>query len=142
VAKTRMAEVADLLDRLPYLDRGDLLALAGAQHTRDLARRAAWQAIEAAAAAQDGGRDLDRLRSEVGAWATRLGAIVGDEAGTGLADLMLADVRRAAAPAVLDAAAALMFGDDLPDPDRATLLAPWLSVTGPRAGSAPRRANS
>jgi hypothetical protein len=77
-----------------------------------------------------GGRGLDRLHDEVATWATRLGAIVGDEAGTGLADLMLADVRWAAAPTILDAAAGLLYQDDLSAPDRAILLGPWLSVIG------------
>ncbi len=126
----RRASVADLLADLPYLDRGELLALAGAQKNEQAARRAAWRAVEDAAASRDGGRDLDRLRDEVAGWATRLGAIVGDEAGSGLVDLMLADVRRAAAPAVLDAAAALLYRDDLSEPDRAVLLAAWRSVIG------------
>jgi len=125
-----MDEVADLLAELPYLDRGELLALAGAQKKNQAARRAAWRTVESAARSQDGGRELDRLRHEVAVWATRLGAIVGDEAGSGLADLMLADVRRAAAPAILDAAAAMMYADDLSEADRAVLLDPWLSVIG------------
>ncbi len=130
MTETRMDEVADLLAELPYLDRGELLALAGAQKRNQAARYAAWRAIENAAVSQDGGRGLDRLRHEVAAWATRLGAIVGDEAGSGLADLLLADVRKAAAPTVLDAAAALMYADDLSEADRAVLLDPWLSVIG------------
>jgi hypothetical protein len=130
MSETRMDAVADLLEELPYLDRGDLLALSGAQKKDQAARRAAWRAIEDAATAQDGGRGLDRLRNEVAAWATRLGAIVGDEAGSGLADLMLADVRKVAAPTVLDAAAALLYQDQLSESDRAVLLGPWLSVVG------------
>jgi len=129
MTETRMDEVADLLAELPYLDRGELLALAGAQKKEQVARRAAWRAVEDAAS-RDGGRGLDRLRHEVAAWATRLGAIVGDEAGSGLADLMLADVRKAAAPTVLDAAAALLYQDDMSESDRTVLLAPWLSVIG------------
>jgi hypothetical protein len=124
-----MDDVEDLLAELPYLDRGELLALAGAQKKNQAARRAAWRAVEDAAS-QDGGRGLDRLRHEVAAWATRLGAIVGDEAGSGLADLMLADVRKVAAPTILDAAAALMYADDLSEADQAVLLDPWLSVIG------------
>jgi hypothetical protein len=55
---------------------------------------------------------------------------VGDEAGSGLADLMLADVRKAAAPTVLDAAAALLYQDAMSESDRAVLLDPWLSLIG------------
>jgi hypothetical protein len=127
---TRMDDVAGLFDKLPYLDRGELLALAGAQKQQQEARRGAWRAVEEAASRRDGGRGLDRVRGEVASWATHLGAIVGDEAGSGLADLMLADVRRAAAPTILDAAAALLYQDDLTESDRSVLLAPWRSVTG------------
>ncbi len=134
------ADAADLLEHLPYLGGGELMALAGAHNAGAHARRAAWRSVEAAAQTQDGGRDLDRLRSEVAAWATRLGSIVGDEAGTGLADLRLAELRRAAAPTVLDAAAALLLADDLPDADRTVLLGPWRSVMSRQAGSARSRA--
>jgi hypothetical protein len=125
-----MDDVADLLDELPYLDRGELLALASAQKRDQVARRAAWRAVESAAESDDGRRNLDRLRHDVAVWATRLGAIVGDEAGTGLVDLMLADVRKAAAPTILDAAAALMYADDLSEADRVVLLSPWVRVMG------------
>jgi len=125
-----MDDVADLLDELPYLDRGELLLLAGAQTKDQGPRRAAWRTVESAAQLHDGGRELDRLRHEVAAWATRLGTIVGDEAGSGLADLMLADVRKAAAPTILDAAAALLYSDDLSETDRNVLLDPWLRVVG------------
>lgn len=123
----RVFAVADVLDELPYLTHGELLALASAQKEQQIARRAAWRRVEEAAT-WDGGRDLDRLRAEVGAWATRLGAIVGDEAGTGLVDLTLADARRDAAPTILDAAVALLYQDELSEPDRAVLLEPWLSI--------------
>lgn len=118
-----------MLGELPYLDHGQLLALASAQQKQQVARRAAWRGVEEAAA-RDGSRDLDCLRAEVGAWATRLGAIVGDESGTGLVDLTLANARRAAAPTILDAAAALLYQDALSAPEREVLLAPWLSIVG------------
>lgn len=140
MADHAMTDVAELLERLPFLGRGELMALAGAQGPGAGARRAAWRSVEAVAGARDGGRMLDRLRGEVAAWATRLGSIVGDEAGTGLADLRLAELRRAAAPTVLDAAVALMLWEDLSDADRTALLAPWQSVMSPRRPS-PRRAS-
>jgi len=40
----------------------------------------------------------------------------------------MADARRAAAYAVLDAAVALLLGPRLPEPHRAALLRPWKSV--------------
>jgi hypothetical protein len=40
----------------------------------------------------------------------------------------MADARRAAAPAVLEAAVALFLGTRPPEPDPAVLLGPWESV--------------
>lgn len=122
------AELDALFDRLPGLDRGELFALAGAHGSRDSAREDAWAAVRRAVSADHLERDLDRLRSEVGAWATHLGSITGQEAGSGLSDLFMADARRAAAPAVLDAAVALLLGARLEDHERAVLLGPWNRV--------------
>lgn len=133
-----MADVRDLLERLPYLGQGELMALAGAHEAEGDARRAAWRAVEAAARARDGGRDLDRLRAEVTAWATRLDVIVGYETGT---SSQVVEARRAAAPAVLDAAAALLLADDLPEADRAVLLGPWHSVAARPAGPTQSRSD-
>lgn len=122
------AELDALFDRLPGLDRGELFALAGAHGSRDAAREDAWTAARKVVTDDHLERALDRLRSEVGAWATHLGSITGQEAGSGLSDLLMADARRAAAPAVLDAAVALLLGDRLPERDSEALLRPWNRV--------------
>ena len=97
-------------------------------------------AIEAAAGSQDGGRELDRPRHEVATWAASLGAIVGGEAGSGLADRMLADlrkaaapVRKAAAPTILYAAAALREEDRVSEA-HAVGLRPWVRARAARKG--------
>jgi hypothetical protein len=72
--------------------------------------------------------ELDQVRSEVGVWATRLGSLTGQQIGSGMSDESMDDARRAAAPAVLDAAVAVLLGTRLPEPDRAALLGPWESV--------------
>ncbi len=121
-------ELEELFARLPRLDRGELFALAGAHHVRDAAREEAWKSVREVVATDRVEQDLDRLRSEIGAWATHLGSITGQEAGTGTSELLLADARRAAAPAVLDAAVALLLGSRLPERDRTVLLRPWRRV--------------
>lgn len=121
-------ELDELFDRLPGLDRGELLALAGAHHAKDPAREDAWRAVHEVVAADHVERELDRLRSEIGAWATHLGSITGQEAGSGMSDLLMADARHAAGPAVLDAAVAFLLGPGLPERDRTALLRPWERV--------------
>ncbi len=47
-----------------------------------------------------------------------------------MADLLLTDLRRTSAAAVLDAAAALLLGERLGEDDRAARLGPWRAVAG------------
>jgi hypothetical protein len=117
-----------LFARLPGLDRGDLLALAAEHGAADPAREEAWRTVREVVSAAHMERDLDRVRSKVAEWATHLSALTVQQLGGGLSDQLLAEARREAAPAVLDAAAAFLLGTMLPDPDRATLLRPWESV--------------
>jgi hypothetical protein len=119
-------ELVALFDRLPGLDRGELFSLAGAHRSNDAALQDAWKAVREVVSATHAERDLDHLRAEVGAWATHLGSITGQEAGSGMADILMADARRAAAPAILDAAVALLLGARLPERHRTVLLVPWM----------------
>ena len=123
-------ELDALFARLPRLDSGQCLALAAACRAEDPAREDAWAAVRTVVANGHLERDLDRVRSEVAAWATRLGggAISPREDGFDPSELLMADARRAAAYAVLDAAVALLLGPRLPEPHRAALLRPWKSV--------------
>jgi hypothetical protein len=121
----------ELVARLPNLDRGTLLALAAAHDGPDPDRERAWDDARVVVRRERMEQDLDRLRDDVGRWATRLGAVTGQEAGSGMTELLLADVRRGAAPAVLDAATALLLGDRLTEADREALLRPWRQVVGP-----------
>lgn len=124
------AELNHLFDRLPGLDRGDLFTMAGSHRGAEAARQQAWRAVREVVAASHAERDLDRVRSQVGAWATHLGSITGQEAGSGTSEVLLADARRAAAPAVIDAAVAFLLGPRLSSRDRAALLGPWARVVG------------
>ncbi len=126
----RSFEVDDLFARLPNLDRGALLVLAAAHAARDPMRDRAWERARAVVAREHMEADLDDVRNRVARWATSLGAIAGQETGTGMADLLLTDLRRTSAAAVLDAAAALLLGELLGEDDRAALLGPWRAVAG------------
>jgi len=121
-------ELDALYARLRRLDPGDLLALAGAYGANDPAREAAWQAVHGIVAAGHLEGDLDRVRATVGTWAARVGSIAGQQIGSAMGDQPMTDARRAAAPAVLDAAVALLLGDRLTADDRTALLRPWESV--------------
>jgi hypothetical protein len=121
-------ELDALFARLPGLDHGELLALAGEHGTEHQAREHAWETVHRVVSAEHVERDLDRIRSQVGSWATQLGSIAGQQIGSGMSDEPMADARRAAAPAVLEAAVAYLLGTRLPEPDRAALLRPWESV--------------
>jgi len=65
-------ELDALFARLPRLDSGQCLALAAACRAEDPAREDAWAAVRTVVANGHLERDLDRVRSEVAAWATRL----------------------------------------------------------------------
>ena len=120
----------DLLRALPSLDRGELFALA-AEHGQDPPGHAAAWVVARQVAERDGlAGEVDHLRADIVSWATNLGAITGQEAGTGTADLLLTDARRQAGTAVIDAAVALLLGDRLIEPYRSVLLGPWLRVRG------------
>ena len=121
-------ELDAMFARLPGLDRGELLALAAAHGAADQAREEAWRTVREVVSAAHLERDLDRVRVEVGTWATHLSSLTVQQLGGGLSDQLLAEARREAAPAVLDAAVAFLLGTALPDQDRAALLRPWESV--------------
>ena len=124
----RNSDLEALFDRMQGMDRGELLALAGAHDDEDPARAHAWTSVHQVVSADHLERDLDQVRSEVGACATQLGAITGQQIGSGMSHQLLVDARRAAAPAVLDAAVAFLLATRLTEPDRTALLRPWVSV--------------
>jgi hypothetical protein len=115
------------LDGLSALDRGQLLAIAGTWETADsTARAAAWRSARRVAEALGWTHELDRTRETVAGWATTRLAITGWDSGAGM-DRVLIDIRGRAAPALMDAAAAILLGDRLDEPSRAALLAAWES---------------
>jgi len=124
----RNAELDALFDRLPRLDRGDLLALAAEHAEGDPEREAAWETVRQVVSANHLEPGLDEVRVRVGTWATHLSALTVQQLGAGLSDQLLAEARREAAPAVLDAAVAFLLGAMIAEGQRAALLRPWESA--------------
>ena len=94
----------------------------------DAARRRAWQRAKSVIERRRLTDSLDRARHEVGRWAA---AGRSDYHGIGGLMGMPADqarLRLRTAPAALDAAAAVLAGDELEPEDRAVLSRPWLAV--------------
>jgi hypothetical protein len=124
------AELDELLASLELLADDDVAYLAELWDKEDgTARREAW--IKAKPAIEKAGlmRDLDRVRSSVGAWmqasSSDFQGIDGLLGGAGGA----AGARRAAAPAFIDAAAAILAGDALDEGDQRVLAGPWRRLT-------------
>jgi len=93
------------------------------------ARRSAW--VKAKAAIEGAGlmKELDRIRISVGEWmqanAADFQGIEGLLGGAGGP----AGVRRAAAPAFIDYAAAVLAGDALDDAENSVLVRPWRELS-------------
>lgn len=123
-----------LWEALAELDRGELLLLGATRSANEeAARNAAWSTARSAAARLARTDELARLEADIVRWADTGGARSGVYAFASPAgDLLLADLRRQAIPAVFDAAAALLLGDALDDTSRRMLLTPWRRLKGRR----------
>lgn len=124
------AELDELLASIDLLPDDDVAFLAELWEKEDQdARRSAW--MQAKAAIENAGlmRELDRVRIAVGEWmqasAADFQGIDGLLGGAGGP----AGVRRTAAPAFIDYAAAILAGDALDDAEKAVLVRPWSSLT-------------
>lgn len=131
-----MARSEDELDRfraaVGRLQRGELIALSAEPSPAEASVRSVARAMaqRAAARARRAG-EIGRLESELLAWSSVGGAGAGAWAPVGLpGDLMLEDLRRAAVPALIDAATALALGERLDPGSRDALLARWRQVMG------------
>jgi len=120
------AEIDTLLASLDLLTDDDVWYLADLWTKEDDAdRRQAWVKAKAAIEAAGLTGELDRVRGSVGTWMqasssdfTGIEGLLGSS-GSG------ASGRRGAAPAFIDAAAAIMAGDALDERDQKVLLGPW-----------------
>lgn len=123
-------EIDELLASMELLEDDDVAYLAELWEKEDGdARRSAWGKAKPAIDKAGLTRDLDRVRIAVGSWmqanSSDFQGIEGLLGGAGGP----AGVRRAAAPAFIDAAAAILATDAL-DPDEQRVLAgPWRALT-------------
>jgi hypothetical protein len=127
----RALDLAGLLEMLPFLDSGDLLAIDAAYREADSGPLADARAAAATAADEQGlTEELDRLQGSIVQWA---GSSIFQNAAypfAGMSDRMLREARMAAVPALVDAATALLLEDALGDDDRALLLDPVAAAVG------------
>jgi hypothetical protein len=123
-----------ILARANDLDNGSLLVLAAgpASSTElDAARGRARQTIHRL------GLDaaLERMEDAVAVWGfAEVPRTAGGWAWSAPGQDLAADLRRQAAPALLDAMMATMLGAALDEGDRELLLAPWREATDPLPG--------
>jgi hypothetical protein len=120
------AELDELLASLELLAEDDVAFLAELWDKEDgVARRDAWAKAKPAIEKAGLMRDLDRVRNSVGSWmqanSSDFQGIEGLLGGVGGG----AGVRRAAAPAFIDAAAAILAGEALDETERRVLAGPW-----------------
>jgi hypothetical protein len=129
------AQIDELQASMELLSDDDIGFLAELWEKEDQdARRSAW--VQAKAAIEGAGlmKELDRIRIAVGEWmqttSSDFQGIEGLMGGSGGA----AGARRAAAPALIDYAAAVLAGDALDETEKAVLVRPWNSLTEDESG--------
>jgi hypothetical protein len=130
------ADLETLLASLDLLTDDDVWYVADLWSKEDeAARRQAWAKAKAQIEASGLTSELDRVRGSVGAWMqanssdfTGIEGLLGS-AGSG------ASGRRGAAPAFIDAAAAIIAGDALDERDQKVLLGPWRGLAEDDAGA-------
>jgi hypothetical protein len=123
------AELDELVASLDLFADDDVAYLAELWEKEDGgARRSAWGKAKPFIEKAGLTRDLDRVRSSVSSWmqanASDFQGIEGLLGGAGGP----AGVRRAAAPAFIDAAAAILAGDALDPDEQRVLVGPWRTL--------------
>jgi hypothetical protein len=119
------------LDGLPDLDQAVLLLLSVRPSVEEAnALRDARRTARRVAKSIGRGNDLDRLRGEIVTWSGANGARSAIWApDLTSSDVLLADTRRGAAQAILDAATAELLGESLGSGTRAVLRSRWDNVS-------------
>jgi hypothetical protein len=133
------ARLGIFLESLSRLDVGQLLAIATAHReqgsdlnaARDLARRRLLESGRA--------DEYERLIGDIVQWSGADGARSGIYTfASPIRDMVLADARAQAVPALADAALSLFLGDEVDAPARQMLLAAWESEGDRGDGANPR----
>ncbi len=125
--------IIDFLDRASRLGIEDLRALGAAARARDAgpSRGRARRRLRARSGPAAGPREIEELRAQIAAWE---GAQVGPWtwAWASMTDIDRGDVRREAAPALMDAAVAIVARGRVAPDVRDALAGPWLEVVAGR----------
>ena len=129
------SEFRSLLRAASELDQGALLELGAEPSLAQAAERERARAAARDAVARLGlSAELERVGAEIMRWSEAGGARSGVYAMVSPpGDLLLADLRRQAVPALLDAAMALLLAEHPDQASREALLARWQQVRGPVA---------
>jgi hypothetical protein len=128
-------ELDALLAELPSLEIGALLELAAAHGSIEPGElESARTELRATATRLHRRDEVDRLRQDIARWAAGASESRRWLGETSMGDLQLADVRRAAVPAAVDAATALLVGRALDEATRELLLGPWRRIHDPASG--------
>jgi hypothetical protein len=126
---TGTTELTAFLAHLPDLEPGELLKLAATQRSADHSPLDRAHASARMAADRIGSTaQLFDLQDEILHWAEAKGAVSGAWAGVADAPLLLADARRQAVPALVDAGTAFLLGDALDSTSRGVLTRAWGSL--------------
>lgn len=126
---TGTTELSVFLARLPDLEPSELLRLAATQRSADhSALDRAHGAVRMAARRTGSAAQLASLQDEIIHWAEAHGAVSGAWAGVADAPLLLADARRQAVPALVDAGTAFLLGAALDSTSRGVLTRAWDSL--------------
>ena len=136
----RSREVENIAESEPvdrffeYLEHAEadlLLALSAAwRAVEEQAREEAWTRVHDAAKRTRTERGVETVRDRAMHWAGRSGYSYGEITAYGGGQPLWGDVRRQAAPALVDAAVAIALGRRLDSASREVLLGPWIAATG------------
>lgn len=130
--------LSSFLSRVAQLSNGELLVIVASGERNDrTAEQQAMRVAERAAKAAGMGRELDRARDQLIAWATDQGTGSGRLSGFPMPETLVGNARRRAAPELINAAFAIALGDRLPREVSDLLLFAWRSVV---EAPVPRRA--
>jgi hypothetical protein len=127
--RTGVEALDDLVDQLPRLTDGDIMALAGFRSSEDAtALDAARGRAEEAVAAAGRERELAKVRDRVARWAEKVGG--GEVSGFlgGTDGMRRLDQRIDAVPVVMDAALAFVGRGVVDDADASLLTTAWAEL--------------
>jgi hypothetical protein len=126
-----------LLDRIAHLDREELRELAAAWRAIPSADRdRAWASVRRALRATGRNAILEDVRGQIELWGRAAGGSPWTWQFGTMTDVDRGNERRAAMPALLDAAAALIARDRLEHDELVALSGPWDSVVSAEPATA------